>query len=51
MHMLFDPCLGIYLKDTLTQKRNTCEAIPYTTILETNPNVYEQETGRKQIQS
>lgn len=47
MHMLFDPCLGIYLKDTLAQKRNTREAIPYTSILETNPNVYEQETGWK----
>lgn len=32
MHMPFDPCLGIYLKDRLVQKRNTHEAILHITI-------------------
>lgn len=32
MHMPFDPCLGIYLKDRLAQKRNTHEAILHITI-------------------
>lgn len=47
--MPFDPCLGIYLKDTLAQKRNTHEAfftsLFVTARLERNPNIYDQETG------